>query len=644
MSINTQINPLTGASFDMAAEQRAKLKSLFPAAFTETRTGKGEFIESVDFEKLKAELGSFTDFFESRHERYGMDWPGKKDALKLIQTLTYATLKPDREESVNFDATENLFIEGDNLEVLKLLQKSYYGKIKTMFIDPPYNTGKDFIYPDNYSESLDTYLLYAGLLDQEGRRIESKANTIDDGRFHTKWLNMIFPRLYLARNLLADDGLIFICIDDKEVDNLRKVCDEVFGSQSFVATFIWEKRTNRENRKEVSARHDYVLCYCKRRIAGVKALKQQPMTAKALANYKNPDKDVNGSWKSDPATAQAGHGTKDQFYVLTAPNGKKHKLESGRCWLYTEKVMKEEIAANHIWFGKDGNGVPRVKTYLEEKARGLTPETIWFAEEVGTNEIAKNKLKELFDGYSVFDTPKPVDLVSLALQISPPGPVVDFFAGSCATAEAVLTLNQESKLKRNFIVVQLPEPCEEGSEALKMGLKTIAEVGKERIRRAAAKLNEADGNAKKQDRGFRVFKLDKSNFRAWQKLDATTKPEALAEQLELHIEHIDSTATPEDLLFELLIKSGFTPSEKVTVQKLAGIDVYSVAEGDLMICLAEKITRDLIDAVAQAEPSQFVCLDSAFAGNDQLKANAVQTFTARNQGRDKASQIVFRTV
>ena len=607
------IEKLDLKSKNITDEQKAKLKGLFPEVLTE---GK------IDFEKLRLTLGNEVDDGE---ERFGMTWPGKRDCFKVIQEPSIGTLKPCREESVDFDTTENLFIEGDNLEVLKLLQKSNYGKVKMVCIDPPYNTGNEFIYPDKYSESLETYLAYTGQVDDAGRKFST--NTAADGRFHSKWLNMMYPRLFLARNLLRDDGVIFINIDDNEVKNLRALCDEIFGEENFVATFIWEKRTNRENRKVVSTRHDYVLCYCKNRVADTRTLKQLAMTEKALANYKNPDNDPRGRWKSDPATAQAGHGTKSQFYDLTAPNGKIHKLESGRCWLYIKPLMDEAIRDSKIWFGKDGHGVPRIKTYLNSKDRGLTPETIIFAKDVTTTEIAKNKLKDLFGGIAIFETPKPVELQKLLIQLClDDGIILDFFSGSCPTAHAVLDLNKEDNGNRKFIMVQLPEPCDEKSEAFKAGYKTIADIGKERIHRVIKKINKEkegtlDFGEPKQDLGFKVFKLDKSNFKIW---DGNVQDTPIQEQLKFAIDHIDPNSKEEDILYEILLKSGFeltTPIEKLT---LDGKTVYSVAEGALLICLEKNLTKELIRAIAKLEPQRVVCLDSGFEGNDQLKTNAVQ--------------------
>ena len=389
---------------DFANQNIQKLAELFPACITESTGEDGSLKKSIDFDLLKQEFS--THIVEGPQERYQLNWPGKRDALLTANAPIAKTLRPCREESVEFDTTENLFIEGDNLDALKLLQETYLDKVKMIYIDPPYNTGKDFIYADNFAEGAEEYLLNSAQTDVEGNRLI--VNTDSNGRFHSDWLSMMYSRLKLARNILKDDGVLFISIDDGEQANLKRMCDEIFGEENYIANFIWEKRTNRENRKEVSYRHDNNLCYIKNRSLG-RAINQLPMNEKALSNYGNLDEDVRGPWKSDPATAQAGHGTKNQFYELKAPNGKIHKLESGRCWLYTQDVMTDAIYDNRIWFGRDGNGVPRVKTYLHAKERGLTPESIIFAKDGSTNEAAKNLLKELFDGIAVFETPKPID-------------------------------------------------------------------------------------------------------------------------------------------------------------------------------------------------------------------------------------------
>ncbi|MBF0203727.1 MAG: site-specific DNA-methyltransferase [Desulfamplus sp.] len=647
-----QPGTLTGTSLDIATENRFKLKQLFPTVFTETKNDKGELVESVDFEKLKAEMGLFTDLFESRRERYGMDWSGKKEALRLIQTPSSATLKPCREESVNFDTTENLFIEGDNLEVLKLLQKSYYGKVKMIYIDPPYNTGKEFIYPDNYSESLETYLEYAGLIDGEGKKFST--NTANEGRFHTKWLNMMYPRLYLARNLLRDDGVIFISIDDNEVSNLRKMCDDIFGEENSICTFIWKRRQNVDSRSKngASLDHEYVLSYGKQTNAKLKG------GEKDLAKYSNPDNDPKGDWMSADMT---GLATKDQrpnlHYDLIHPITNINYGCPTTGWRYEPKRMKQLIENDEVLFPKNPEGRPRRKKFLADLQSEFTGKSSIFKTVFNTH--ATRELRDLFSGIDYFDFPKPVNFIKEVLtqsSIIPHGSyaeldiILDFFSGSSTTAHAVLDLNKQDNGNRKFILVQLPEPCSPDSEAFKAGYKTIADIGKERIRRVIKKLNQEEegkldfGESNTQDRGFKVLKLDKSNFKQWQKLDPSTPVAEIEEELFKHIDHISPKATPEDLLYEILLKAGFTPTEKIETKTLADQNVFSIAEGALLLCLENTITKELIDAVAESEPMQFICLDSAFHGNDQLKANAVQTFAARNMQREKHNQIVFKTV
>ena len=374
-------------SRDVVGGNVEKIAALFPHCVTE-RIGKDGTAElAIDFDKLRAELSN--DALEDGEERYQFTWPDKRAASRLANEPVNLTLRPCREESVDFDTTENLYIEGDNLDVLKVLRETYLGQVKMIYIDPPYNTGNDFVYNDDFTQGKEDFEQSSGLFDAEGNQTidPMQRNTEANGRFHTDWLNMIYPRLKVARDLLTEDGVIFISIDDNEVENLKKVCCEIFGGQNFVGMFIWEKRLNRENRKAISVRHDYVICFLKNIEVG--KIAQLPMDEKALSNYGNPDNDPRGLWKSDPAHTQAGHGTKNQFYTLVAPNGNVHHLPSGRCWIYTETVMKEAIADNRIWFGRDGNGVPRVKTYLYAKERGLTPETMLFAKDMSTNEGAK---------------------------------------------------------------------------------------------------------------------------------------------------------------------------------------------------------------------------------------------------------------
>ena len=668
---------LSGASLDISAENRARLKQLFPTVFTETVDDKGELVESLDFEKLKAELGTFTDIFESCRERYGMGWPGKKDSLRLIQTQTHATLKPCREESVNFDTTENLFIEGDNLEVLKLLQKSYYGKVKMIYIDPPYNTGKEFIYPDNYSESLETYLEYAGLIDGEGKKFST--NTANEGRFHTKWLNMMYPRLYLARNLLRDDGVIFISIDENEIIGLRTLMNEIFGEENFTGEIVW-KNSSKNDQAYISIQHEYILSYCKNKSSNNGEWREKKegldeiykafdgfkrkhgtnwdeIHKEALEWYKqfpeaNPIySSKHYAWMDEngvyfPADISGPNYGQYRYDVLHPITGKICK-EPASGWRYPEETMKQRIKDNLVHFGKDETTVPNNKTYLKDtECQSLT------SVKYRDGRVASKILNKLLGG-NFFTNPKDVDiliLIAKAIGIEKDDTIIDFFAGSGTTAHAVLDLNKQDNGNRKFICVQLPEPCAPDSEAFKAGYKTISDIGKERIRRVIKKLHESEEgkldleNSKDQDRGFRVLKLDQSNFRQWQQLPSTATPEQIAEQLDLHIDHINHKASQEDLLFEILLKAGFKPTEKVSVFTAEGKQVFSIAEGALLICLEESVTRELIDAVIEANPQQFICLDSAFHGNDQLKANAVQTFNARNMQKEKHNQIVFRTV
>lgn len=494
------IKDIIGRNAEAAAGQKEikVLREYFPQCFN----ADGEF----DIEAFKAALPEGTTLTD---ETSGFNWLGKNYARMLTNMDTTTLIHPDDEHNAkpeNRDS-KNIYISGDNLDALQHLVKSYGGKVKVIYIDPPYNTGDDgFVYNDKFNFTADDLAKRLDVSRERAERILSM--TRRGSASHAAWLTFMLPRLSFARDLLTDDGVIFISIDDNEQANLKKLCDEVFGEECFVADFIWEKRVNRENRKETSVRHDYILCYSKDYYDDdVKRIKQLPMSSKALANYGNPDNDPRGLWKSDPAHAQAGHGVSSQFYTVVAPNGKKHELPSGRCWIYNEEEMNRAIKDNRIWFGKDGNGVPRVKTYLNAKNRGLTPETIINAKEGSTNENAKNDLKELFDGVAVFETPKPVKLIIHLLKMSfKEGFVLDFFGGSSATAHAVMEMNLNGS-NMNYILVQLPEECKPDSEAAKAGYKTIDEVGMERIKRAAKKIKEANPLFA-GDLGFKHFVLE----------------------------------------------------------------------------------------------------------------------------------------
>lgn len=624
--------PLT--SLDIQAQQLERLKVIFPEVFTEGN--------KVDWDKLRLTLGEAVD---TGKERYGMNWPGKSECFKTIQQPSIATLVPAREESVDFDTTQNLFIEGDNLEVLKLLQKSYLGKVKMISIDPPYNTGNEFIYPDNYSETLDTYLAYTGQVDAGGRKFST--NTETDGRFHSKWLNMMYPRLFLSKNLLREDGLIFISIDDHEVHNLRALCNEIFGEENFISEFVWQKRITRENRSVISVMHEYVLLYGK----SIDSVDENligllPMDEQALNRYRNPDNDARGNWTSVPAIAQAGHGTKSQFYTLITPSGREIDPPSGSCWRYTKEKMEKEIKLNNIWFGADGTGVPRIKKFLDQGRQGLTPTTLLNGKGIGTTDQSKRELVELFDGKSVFETPKPVGLISHIIRIGSGKDdiVLDFFCGSAPTAHAVLTLNKEDAGNRHFICVQIPEPTDETSEAFKAGYKNIADIGKERTRRVITKIKNDQKDNKtlfsegqgSQDLGFKVFKLQKSNFNIW---DAGVEktPEAIQQQLFSHVDHISPEAEQEAILYELLLKSGFEITTTIEQLSIEGKKVFSIADGELLICLEKQLTHELIKGIAERKPTRVICLDEGFQNNDQLKTNAVQMMKSKGV-------VNFRTV
>lgn len=472
------MNKMDGMSMDLTGENIAQLKKLFPEAVTE---GK------IDFEVLKALLGGE---IEQRQEYYKFTWNGKEAARAYARTRSMGTLRPCVEESSGKDGTpgkfdsENLYIEGDNLEVLKLLQGAYHKKVKMIYIDPPYNTGKDFVYPDNYRDSIKNYKELTGQTDAEGK--STRANPETSGRYHTDWLNMMYPRLILARNLLTDDGVIFISIDDSEQDNLKKLCNEVFGEENFVTNLIWQKKHTRANdAKYFSDNHDFIVVYGKN--IGTWKINLLPRNGNDNGMYSNPDNDPRGVWASGPI--QRKDVQSSGLYTITSPNGKIHTPPPGTSWRFSEQRMKELIADNHIYFGPDGNNVPRYKRFLSEVQDGLVPTTIWMRDACGDNQEAISEIREYLKS-KLFDTPKPLRLIKQMLVIASlkDSVILDFFSGSATTAHAVMQLNAEDGGNRKFIMVQLPEPCEEGTEAAKAGYKNICEIGKERIRRAAGKV------------------------------------------------------------------------------------------------------------------------------------------------------------
>lgn len=599
-----------------------KLAALFPNCVTEATDKDGSIKRAIDFDLLKQELSE--NLVEGEQERYHLNWPGKRQALLTANAPIAKTLRPCREDSVDFDTTENLFIEGDNLDALKLLQETYLGKVKMIYIDPPYNTGKDFLYSDNLISPQEHYLIESGQMDTAQNKLI--ANPDSNGRFHSDWLTMVYSRLKLARTLLTDDGIIFISIDDNEQANLKRCCDEIFSEHNFVANFLWEKRTTRENRKVVSNRHDHVLCFCKSKAETKRALGLLPMSEEALARYKNPDNDPRGVWTSVQAIAQAGHGTKSQFYTLTTPDGRKIDPPSGSCWRYTADKMNEAIQDNRIWFGAKGTGVPRIKKFLTEGQQGLTVESIWWANDAGTNDSGKKELVKLFNGKAVFDTPKPVELLKQMLRIGATSDslILDFFAGSAPMAEAVFQLNYEDKGTRKFILVQIPEGCSENSEAFKAGYKNIAEICKERIRRAGKKLSANTPLLTNQiDTGFRVLKIDSSNME-----DVYYSPDTLQQDLlDIAASNVKVGRTEEDLLFQVLLDWGVDLSLPITSKEIEGNTVYFVDENALAACFTTggKLTDDFVKKLTKELPMRVVFRDAGFK-NDSVKINAEQIF------------------
>ena len=604
---------------DIAEDKRQELLRLFP----EVRTEGGK----LDFERLKLVLGEAVDIGK---ERYGMNWPGKAECFKTIQTPSMGTLRPCPEESVNFDTTENLIIEGDNLEALKLLQKSYLGKVKMIYIDPPYNTGNDFIYPDNFSESLQTYLEYTGQVDAEGRKFGT--NTDTDGRFHSKWMNMMYPRLYLARNLLREDGVVFISIDDSEVDNLRLMLNEIFGEECFLGLLIWHsKKGGGGGVKTIVAEHEYIVAYTKANpesAVGKQSVEAQPLN---LYDEKGPYRKSRELNKWGAGSARADRPT--MYFPILGPNGEdvypiRNDGSEGR-WRLGKPAMLKIVADGNALFEKREDD-----TYIVfEKIRSEEPRLKSYRTilaNAGSAAEGTAALKELFDGKSPFDFPKPTSLLKKLFDIAgvrDEDTVLDFFAGSGTTAHGVFEQNDSTGSELNFILVQLPE-------VLEGEYSTVAEITKERVRRVIKKLNDEDevkldlNGSSEQDRGFRVFKLSESNFKPWN-ADVPRDASALEQQLELHIDHIRDDRSTDDLLYEILLKSGFpltTPVEKVS---LADKFVFSVAGGALFICLERSLTLELIRAMADTQPERAVCLDEGFAGNDQLKANAAQIFKTK---------------
>lgn len=586
---------LNGETLNIVNENIEKLKQLFPEAF---REGK------IDFETLKAELG---ESVENAEERYSFNWNGKAAARRIAQTPSTGTLRPCPAESVDWDTTQNLFLEGDNLEVLKLLQKSYHAKVKMIYIDPPYNTGKEFIYPDNFHDNLDTYLQYTGQKDADGRKFGTNADT--SGRYHTNWLNMMYPRLKLARNLLRDDGVIFISIDDNEVHNLRKIGDEIFGEGNFIGNICHKARASVSNDKIISSNHNHILLYAKNGNIVFENRKSFGLNP----NLDGFDKeDEKGKYKYTPVDGPGGARKGNPYYTFEGVTG---------FFRYSEETMRDKF--NRGLVVKVGESLQQ-KYYLEDAKNTRKTDTTWWDEKLYTS-TATTRLKDLMDG-DYFTNPKHVDLIirTLTLSTVTDDLVLDFFAGSATTAHAVMKLNAEDGGNRRCISVQLPEPCDDKSEAYKAGYKTIAEISKERIRRAAKKIAEENPEYK-GDLGFKVFKLDSSNIKSWD-ADFTNVEQSLLDA----VDNIKSDRTSEDLLYEILLKYGLDLTLPIETRDVGSKRAYILGYGALIICLDDDVTLDTVSAIAalkeefKSDITRVVFKDGGFA-NDVVKTNAIQT-------------------
>lgn len=599
-------------------ENIKKIAELFPNCLTERLDENGRPETAIDFDLLRQELSK--GIVEGPEERYQFTWPDKRNAIRLANAPTTDTLRPCREESVDFDNTQNLYIEGDNLEVLKLLRENYLGKVKMIYIDPPYNTGNDFVYNDDFAQTAGDYVHNSGQEDEEGNRLV--ANTESNGRFHTDWLNMIYPRLKVAKDLLSEDGVIFISIDDNEQENLKKVCDEVFGARNFIAELIWQRAFSPKNdARFISNSHDYIMMFVKNIDKFV--IGRLDRTEEANARYSNPDNDPRGVWMSSDISVKTYNAECD--YPITTPSGKIVEPPAGRCWSLSKNSFLERLQDNRIWFGPNGDGTPRIKRFLTElKFEGMAPTSILLFKEVGHSQEGAQEVVSLFGDKGVFDGPKPVRLLERLLTLAnlyDDSIVLDFFSGSATTAHAVMKRNAEKGTGLKFILVQLSEQVSEKKKD--QGFSTICEIGKERIRRAGKKIVEEQekkrmeeglfagsstgSEARPMDIGFRVLKLDSSNMQ-----DVYYSPEQFNENL-LFEDNIKHDRTDEDLLFQAMIELGIELSAKIEKREIAGKTVWSVADNYLMACFDKDVNETTITEIARQHPYYFVLRDSSLA-------------------------------
>ena len=599
-----------------------KIASLFPDCVTETIVGydaddKPILRHKLDFEKLQQNLSS--EIISGKEERYQFTWPDKKKAILLANSPINATLRPCRDESVDFDNTKNLYIEGDNLDVLKCLKETYLHKVKMIYIDPPYNTGNDFIYEDDFAESTSEYLANSGQFDEQGRRLVT--NTESNGRFHTDWLNMIYPRLKVARDLLTDDGVIFISIDDHEQDNLKRICCELFGERNFIAQLVWERAYSPKNdARFISNSHDYILMFAKNIDCFI--IGRLARTEEANARYQNPDNDPRGVWKPSDMSVKTYNSECD--YQITTPSGRIIEPPAGRCWRLSKKAFFERLQDNRIWFGNDGNSVPCIKRFLTElKYDGMAPTSILFYKDVGHSQEGAQEVVSLFGDKGVFDGPKPVRLLERLITLAnlkDDSIILDFFSGSASTAHALMKKNEEKESHCKFILVQIPEEISEKKKA--QGYKTICEIGKERIRRAGKKIKEDNPlTTQNLDTGFRVLKLDSSNMQDVYYSPADTTQSNIFNL----VDNVKEDRTPEDLLFQVMLELGATLDSKIDTTSIEGKQIFNVADNYLVACFERDIDDEVVTAIAKMQPQYAVLRDTSMA-TDSTATNFEQIF------------------
>ena len=610
------------------------LYQIAPSCFTEVAApGTGGVKRVINFDVLRQLLGD--NAVEDASEAYEFNWVGKQAARAEVLEPIKKTLRPVKEDSVDWDNTQNLYIEGDNLKVLKLLQKSYLGKVKMIYIDPPYNTGNDFVYHDDFAMSADEYAEASGSVDELGNKYIK--NMDSNGRFHSDWCSMMYSRLMVARMLLTEDGVIFISIDDNEQKNLKNLCDEVFGCNNFLAQVVWERAFSPINlMKHFSPSHDYILCYAndisKAVCHGI------GRSDEANDRYSNPDNDPRGVWSSSDISV--GPPVQENIYTITTPSGRNVEPPAGRSWRLSRKAFRERLEDNRIWFGPNGDNTPRIKRFLSElRKAGITPMTIWKHTEVDHSQGATQKLAKLFDGKKYFDYPKPVTLIERCLQLysDKDSIILDFFSGSGTTAHAVMQLNAEDGGNRQYIMVQLPEETPEDSEARKAGYNTIPDIAKERIRRAGKKIKEESPlTTADLDTGFRVFRLDEGNYE-----DVNRSPkEFKQDQLDLFLNNIKTDRNDLDLLFGCMLDWGVQLSLPMTQEVVDGKTIYTVNDGDLVACFAENVSEDVVKAMADKMPLRVIFRDSCFA-QDADKINIYETF---KQKLDWSDQEVVKNI